>query len=197
MLPERAHRRHGTGNSHAAIGARDMSDFGGELQRLMKARDIGVRELAWQVPCNAGYISNLRGGKKRPSLQIAGRIDEVLDAGGMLVALAAGSSSRPTGDGAARRGEFTDALVPDTPVRLSAFSAAQLDDLIVHLDDQWHALVKTDNLLGPRHALSTVLAHLGVIDALLRAVRPPANRYCGWARDMPSHRRGCTRIPPT
>jgi hypothetical protein len=174
-----------------------MSDFGGELQRLMKARDIGVRELAWQVPCNAGYISNLRGGKKRPSLQIAGRIDEVLDAGGMLVALAAGSSSRPTGDGAARRGEFTDALVPDTPVRLSAFSAAQLDDLIVHLDDQWHALVKTDNLLGPRHALSTVLAHLGVIDALLRAVRPPANRYCGWARDMPSHRRGCTRIPPT
>src|ERR1035441_4849808 len=46
-----------TANSRAAI---DMNDFAGELQRLMAAQGLGVRELARQVPCNPGYISNLR-----------------------------------------------------------------------------------------------------------------------------------------
>ena len=36
-----------------------------------------------------------------------------------------------------------------------------------------HALVRTDNLLGPRHALGGVRDQLGVIDTLLRSVRPP------------------------
>src|SRR5712691_7041107 len=58
--------------------------------------------------------------------------------------------------------------------RLDALSAAQLDELIGLLDDQWHALVRTDNLLGPRHALGSVRDQLDVIDALLRNVRPPA-----------------------
>lgn len=101
------------GNSHTAIGARGMGDFGGELQRLMKARDIGVRELARQVPCNPGYISNLRGGKKRPSPQTAGRLDEVLDAGGTLAALALQPASRSRspadrGGGASGPGEAAD-----------------------------------------------------------------------------------------
>ena len=58
--------------------------------------------------------------------------------------------------------------------RLDRLSAAQLDELIHLLDDQWHALVRTDNLLGPRHALGGVRDQLGVIEILLRAVRPPA-----------------------
>ncbi len=64
--------------------------------------------------------------------------------------------------------------------RLNRLSATQLDELISHLDDQWHALVKTDNLLGPRHALGAVRGYLGVIDALLRAVRPPERRGVLW-----------------
>jgi tetratricopeptide (TPR) repeat protein len=55
-------------------------------------------------------------------------------------------------------------------------SGAQLEALTGHLRDQWHGLVKTDNLLGPRHALGTVRLHLGLIDTLLRAIRPPARR---------------------
>ena len=58
--------------------------------------------------------------------------------------------------------------------RLDRFSAAQLDELIHLLDDQWHALVRTDNLLGPRHALEGVRDQLGMIEILLRTVRPPA-----------------------
>jgi tetratricopeptide (TPR) repeat protein len=58
--------------------------------------------------------------------------------------------------------------------RLEALSAGQLEELIGLLDGQWHALVRTDNLLGPRHALGGVRDQLGVIDALLRTVRQPA-----------------------
>ena len=57
--------------------------------------------------------------------------------------------------------------------RLETLSARQLEELTGLLDDQWHALVRTDNLLGPRHALSGVRDQLGVIDTLLRSVRPP------------------------
>ena len=63
----------------------------------------------------------------------------------------------------------------DTPnrSRLASLSASQLDELIHLLDEQWHTLVRTDNLLGPRHALSGVHDQLGVIEVLLRCVRPP------------------------
>lgn len=71
-----------------------MSEFGDELRRLMAARGLGVRELARQVPCNAGHISQLRNGQKRPSRQTARRLDEVLDAGGTLAVLAPEPASR-------------------------------------------------------------------------------------------------------
>ena len=55
--------------------------------------------------------------------------------------------------------------------RLESMQSDQLDELFALLDQQWHALVKTDNLLGPRAALGGVIAYLGVIDALLRTAR--------------------------
>ena len=58
-----------------------------------------------------------------------------------------------------------------TPIE--ALTATQLEELICLLDDQWHALVRTDNLLGPRHALDGVRAQLGVTETLLRTVRAP------------------------
>jgi transcriptional regulator with XRE-family HTH domain len=87
-----------------------------------------------------------------------------------------------------------------TRPRLDALSAGQLDELIRLLNDQWHALVRTDNLLGPRHALGGVHAQLDVIDALLRAVRLPARHdvlHCSSALDTPNQPRGCTRTPGT
>jgi hypothetical protein len=54
--------------------------------------------------------------------------------------------------------------------RLTAFTAGQLDELIGHVDDQWHALVKTDNLLGPRHALAGVRAQLTLIIQAYRSL---------------------------
>ena len=61
-------------------------------------------------------------------------------------------------------------------LRLKGLAASQLDELTCLLDEQWHALVKTDNLLGPRHALVGVRAQLEVIEVLLREVRSPARQ---------------------
>ena len=71
-----------------------MSDFGTELARLMAARGVGVRELARMPPCNPGHISNLRAGKARPSPELAEILDELLEAGGTLAALAPEPTSR-------------------------------------------------------------------------------------------------------
>ena len=55
--------------------------------------------------------------------------------------------------------------------RVTVTSPSHLDEILVHLRDQWHAQVKTDNLLGPRFALASVLSQIAVIDALRRALR--------------------------
>ena len=81
--------------------------------------------------------------------------------------LGAGERSGESGTAAAGRGTLNRA-------RLDTLSARQVDELIHLLDDQWHVLVRTDNLLGPRHALGGVRDQLGVIEILLRSVRPPA-----------------------
>jgi transcriptional regulator with XRE-family HTH domain len=65
-----------------------MSDFGGELIRLMSQRGVGVRQLARACYVNPGHISNIRNGKDRPSLELAKAIDTFLGAGGELVTLA-------------------------------------------------------------------------------------------------------------
>jgi tetratricopeptide (TPR) repeat protein len=50
-------------------------------------------------------------------------------------------------------------------------SPTHLDEILVHLREQWHAQVKTDNLLGPRFALASVLSQIAVIDALRKELR--------------------------
>jgi hypothetical protein len=65
-----------------------MGDFAASLDRLIEGRGIGVHELAVQVPCSAGHISNLRNGKKHPSPTIAERLDHLLSANGELSRLA-------------------------------------------------------------------------------------------------------------
>ena len=79
----------------------------------MAARDVGVRQLARIVPCNPGHISNLRSGSARPSLELADKLDGILEAGGTLAAPAAEASPVvPGGDlgliELARRTEASD-----------------------------------------------------------------------------------------
>ncbi|HYK28042.1 MAG TPA: helix-turn-helix transcriptional regulator [Streptosporangiaceae bacterium] len=146
-----------------------MSEFGEHLGRVMAERGIGVRELARQLPCNPGYLSNLRSGRKRPSRSMAARLDELLAADGALVVYAL-SFSGQTGD------SHADVLNEAARRHLHDLSMAQVEALTDHLAGQWHALVKTDNLLGPRYALGSVRTHLAAIEGLLRVVRGPARQ---------------------
>lgn len=67
-----------------------MDDFGAVLRRVMADRGVGVRELARRVPCDHALISRLLSGRQVPSPGMARRVDEVLEAGGDLVAAAGG-----------------------------------------------------------------------------------------------------------
>lgn len=159
-----------------------MGDFGSELARLMEARGTGMRELARLVPCNPGHISNLRSGRDRPSAEMAARLDALLGAGGTLHAAVAALGSR--------RGQLSrePAGQPDTPdlpgpvpaqpgrepgqvARLTMAPPAHFQEILTHLREQWHALVKTDNLLGPRFALAGVLNQIAVVEALRSVLR--------------------------
>jgi hypothetical protein len=63
-------------------------DFSTLLRELMRERDMTGRGLARRVPCDPALVSRLASGKQRASPRIAGRLDEVLDAGGTLKAAA-------------------------------------------------------------------------------------------------------------
>lgn len=55
--------------------------------------------------------------------------------------------------------------------RLVATSPGHLAEIVAHLREQWHALVRTDNLLGPRFAIAGVLSQIAVIEALCSGLR--------------------------
>jgi len=55
--------------------------------------------------------------------------------------------------------------------RLTIASPVHLQEILIHLREQWHALVKTDNLLGPRFALAGVLNQISLVEALRSILR--------------------------
>jgi transcriptional regulator with XRE-family HTH domain len=55
--------------------------------------------------------------------------------------------------------------------RLTIASPEHLQEILVYLREQWHALVRTDNLLGPRFALTGVLHQISVVEALRSVLR--------------------------
>jgi transcriptional regulator with XRE-family HTH domain len=64
-----------------------MTDFGGELRRLISERGLSLNETARRVPCDRGYLSKVARGCKRPSAELKARLDDVLGAGGALASL--------------------------------------------------------------------------------------------------------------
>jgi transcriptional regulator with XRE-family HTH domain len=69
--------------------------FGERVLALMEARGLSLKELACRVPCDASHLSRVVHGRKRPSLRVVARLDDVLEAGGELVALAETGGEAP------------------------------------------------------------------------------------------------------
>jgi transcriptional regulator with XRE-family HTH domain len=72
-----------------------LTDFAHELLRLRADRGLSLAQLAQRVPCNRAYLGQLEHGERRPSPQLAQRVDDALGAGGSLLALAAPRSNQP------------------------------------------------------------------------------------------------------
>jgi len=67
---------------------RAATPFGEKVVALMDARGLSVRETARRIACSAGYLSSVIHGRRRPSAQVTARLDDLLEAGGELAALA-------------------------------------------------------------------------------------------------------------
>ncbi len=67
---------------------RAATPFGEKPVALMEARGLSAAETARRVSCSAGYLCNVIHGRKRPSRRVAARLDDLLEAGGELTALA-------------------------------------------------------------------------------------------------------------
>jgi transcriptional regulator with XRE-family HTH domain len=135
-----------------------MSDFGGELARLLTERGIGVRELARAVYCNPGHVSNLRSGKARPSRELAAAIDGHLDAGVALVALAPAA-----GRVATAAGDEIAALELARRAAASDVGNGTCERIELAVDDLAAAYPRTE----PGDLLGRVRAHLGYTSKLL------------------------------
>jgi transcriptional regulator with XRE-family HTH domain len=67
---------------------RAATPFGEKVVALMEARGLSAAETARRAGCSAGYLCNVIHGRKRPSRRVAARLDDLLEAGGELAALA-------------------------------------------------------------------------------------------------------------
>jgi len=116
------------------------------------------------VPCNPGHISNLRTGRDRASPELAARLDEVLGAGGELLALVPGPGRRP------------GAVVPGADDEIAALELARraeasdvgggaVERLELTVDDLAVAYPAT----RPADLLVRVRTHLGYVGRLLDA----------------------------
>jgi hypothetical protein len=75
---------------------------------------------------------------------------------------------RPHEDGRrADRAVTSDGQPRCQRTRLPSGITEHIPELLMHLREQWHALVRTDNLLGPRYALSGVLDQITIIEDVL------------------------------
>jgi transcriptional regulator with XRE-family HTH domain len=99
--------------------------FGERVLVLAEARGLSLRELARRVPCDTSHLSKVVHGHERPSLRVAARLDDVLEAGGELAALADTAApgdgpepGRPPGDAPALGTGGVSLTLPYVPARL-------------------------------------------------------------------------------
>lgn len=105
---------------------RAEAPFGERVLALAEPRRLSLRELARRVPCDASHLSKVVHGRKRPSLRVAARLDDLLEAAGELVALAEAAGAAPgdapePGQAGERRpvvGEGMSLTLPFVPARL-------------------------------------------------------------------------------
>lgn len=130
--------------------------FGEALARLMVQRHLGPTHLAARTIYSAGYISHLKNGHKHPSAECAAELDEILGAGGALIATAENRREVP------RREVIAKAAATAAAVPLRLHPADDISPL-ASFERVRTALGESDNLFGPVTLMSVVRDHIGLI----------------------------------
>lgn len=108
-------------------------------------------------------MANVEVGQQHVARDFWQRCDELLRADGALV------HSYDALEALIRQEHEQRRMPSAAPLELA--SSTQAAEVLAHLREQWHLLVKTDNLLGPRCALAGVLGQIAIIEALLHSTR--------------------------
>ncbi len=114
-------------------------------------------------------IGNAERGTHPPSLAVRRALDQALEQATdaqrerFLAALAA-----------ADHGTHPPCFAVPPAKRPVASTVEEVEELLAHLRAQWHLFVKTDNLFGPRYALSGVLLHVQLLEELVVSARASA-----------------------
>jgi transcriptional regulator with XRE-family HTH domain len=166
--------------------------FGVVLRRLRESRGLSTRRLSALVPLSGGYVNQYETGSRRPTVQVARRLDEILDAGGQLAALVhevTGIES-PVSAAVATVPAMTEAswgemlrrtthLVPPSLVigdlgtarsgRLNPGTIDSVGDVAAHYRRAYHTVCST-------RLLAAALAHLDLVMSLHPEAQPEPYR---------------------
>ena len=152
-----------------------MSTFSGELCRLLAERGMSQRELARRANYDCGFVNKLCRGTRPATPEVARRLDEVLDAGGALMALV--NRRQVLAGAAAIAGmPLLGALDADAQERLTWAQRhpPRIDPSAVDvLADLLAAQYRADDLFGSAVTLQPTMAHIAAVENILKQARGP------------------------
>ncbi|MDU0294297.1 helix-turn-helix transcriptional regulator [Saccharothrix longispora] len=150
-----------------------------EIRRRRTAAGLSQPQLAQKIGYTRQYVSLAeRADHNLPSMEIVKALDHALHAEDALTALreqGKREQERQRQQSTRKTPGNLEAHAPTRP-SLGRFTETHLDDALRHLGEQWHLLVKTDNLFGPRFAIKSVCEHIDLINGIAGTVRGAARR---------------------
>jgi len=174
--------------------------FGDELGRLLAERGMSQRELARRSHYDSGYINKLVRGVKQATPAVAERLDEVLDAGGTLMALV--NRRKVLAGAAAIAGAPLLAALDTERLAWTQRHPRRIDQAAVDsLTSLLTAQRRLEDSAGSAAVLGPVTAQLTAVDGLLSEARGPVRpaladvamqwaQFAAWlhmsARDFPA-----------
>ena len=132
--------------------------FVSRLRALVEERGLTFRSLAARSFYSSSYLHDLASGKKPPTVEVARRLDDVLGAGGELVALVI-TNGNGTGD------DELDAIELVRRVEASDVSADTLERLEAAVDELAMAYATT----APEELIPRIRRHLAYVSRLVDA----------------------------
>lgn len=153
--------------------------FAAQLAALRRRRGLSLRDLARQAFYSKSYLHDLETGRAQPTQDVARRLDDALQGGGALAAMAVDTPAVTTPDDAQRL-----AYVIEHPTRLDGEAVRLLAEVLAaqrRLDDALPALVMLPVTVPQWHTVQTLADHArGPHAPSLRTVAAEWTQFVGW-----------------